>query len=363
MKTTSMITRILFCLFSLFPSIGAHAQSEVVDFLKGGIADGETLMQAYLEPLGNAMGANLNSGWYNTAKVHNTLGFDITLTITGAFPPESAKTFDLKAIGLTTLKVKDPINSIAPTFAGSLAKGPLLVLQDPDSGILFAEFESIGGLNVPLYPLPMVKAAVGLPKGFEIMGRFIPRYSFEEISIGLWGAGLKYDFLQHIPVISNVPFLNASVMGAYTRLSSSATVDFQKSIYGQEAEGIPIVGGLDHYDNQQLQLEMRGFTGLLLVSYDLPVITFYSGIGFSRAVTNMDLFGDYPLIAGLDTESGVDIIRIDNIPNPISLEFMNHSGFQSTIGLRLKLAIVTLNLDYTAANYNMVSAGLGVSFR
>lgn len=364
MKTKHLLVRFLFCLLFLPASVGVKAQSEVVDFIKGGIADGEALIQGYLEPLGNAMGANLNGGWYNTAKVHNTLGFDITLTLTAAFPPESAKTFDLAAIGLTRLELSDPSNSIAPTFAGSPGKGPLLVLRDPQSGITLVEFESLGGLNVPLYPLPMVKGAVGLPKGFEIMGRFIPKFSFEDVSLGMWGAGLKYDFLQHIPVVNNVPFLNASVMGAYTSISSSAGVDFQKSIYGEEIEGIPVLGGLDHYDNQKLQLEMRGFTGLLLVSYDLPVITFYSGIGFSRAMTNVDLFGDYPLIDVLqDQTDGSISIEVVDITDPIALEFKNHSGFQSTLGLRLKLAVVTLHVDYTLANYNMLSAGLGFSFR
>ncbi len=364
MKTIHFLKKLTVSILLIFgTSVGVKAQSEVIDFIKGGIADGEALIQGYLEPLGNAMGANLNGGWYNTAKVHNTLGFDITLTLTAAFPPESAKTFDLAALGLIRLELKDPTNSIAPTFAGSLSKGPWLLLRDPESGIVLVEFEAIGGLNVPLYPLPMVKGAVGLPKGFEIMGRFIPKFTFEDISLGMWGAGVKYDFLQHIPVVNNVPFLNASVMGAYTSISSSAGVDFQKSIYGQEIEGIPIVGGLDHYDNQKLQLKMQGFTAMLLVSYDLPVITFYGGLGFSRAMTNVDLFGDYPLLSGLGNESDEQIIRIEEIIDPISLEFKNHSGFQSTIGLRLKLAVVTLHVDYTLANYNMVSAGLGFSFR
>lgn len=367
MKINLLYNRMVVCILLVFASLGAKAQSEVVDFIKGGIADGEKLIQAYLEPLGDAMGANLNGGWYNTAKVHNTLGFDITLTLTAAFAPETAKTFDINDLGLQNLEPEDQAFTIAPTIAGSQNQGPVLVIPhpNPESDAALLQFESIGGLDIPLYPLPMLKAAVGLPKGVEIMGRFIPNYSYEDMSIGLWGAGLKYDFLQHIPVVNKVPFLNASVMGAYTSVSSSAAVNFQKSIYEEQVEHIPIIGGRDHYEDQEIEINMKGYTGMLLVSYDLPILTFFGGIGYSRAMTSVDLLGYYPMISSLeaDQDSGQETIVLDDIPNPISLAFDNFSGLQYTVGLRIKLAVVTLHADYTHANYSMISAGLGFSFR
>lgn len=365
MKKQSLVIKLFFCILFIVSSICLKAQSEVVNFIKGGIADGEKLIQAYLEPLGDAMGANLNAGWYNTAKVHNTFGFDITLTITAAFPPESAKTFDLSKIGLRTLELKDPANSIAPTFAGKRDKGPVLIFRDAERGLTLVEFESIGGLDVPLYPLPMIKGAIGLPKGIEVMGRFIPKYSYEDMSIRLWGAGLKYDFLQHIPALNRVPFLHASVMGAYTIVNSTAGVYFQKSIYEEHAQNIELVGGRENYDNQEIQTNMKGFTGALLVSYDLPVIAFYSGVGYSRAMTNVDLLGYYPLISGLELDqgSGQEIIRLEDINNPVSLSFDNFSGLQYVIGLRAKIAIVSVHVDYTRANYNLFTVGAGITLR
>ncbi len=363
MNTKPLIAKLFFCMLGFFTSVGLHAQSEIVNFLKGGIADSETLMQAYLEPLGNSMGANLNGGWYNTAKLHNTLGFDITLSVTAAIPPESAKTFDLNSIGLKILEVKDPAHSIAPTFAGSRNKGPMLVLRNPESGNALLEFESISGLNVPIYPLPMIKGAIGLPKGVEIMGRFIPKFSFEDISLGLWGAGIKYNFLRHIPGVNNVPFLNASIMGAYTGVYSSAAVDFQKNIFREHVEDIPILGGRENYDNQEIAINLEGFTGMLLVSYDLPVISIYGGTGYSQAKTNVNLYGDYPMISDLKNESGEDVIQLEDATDPIALAFENYSGLQYTIGLKVKIAIISFHADYTRANYNLFSLGLGLTLR
>ncbi len=363
MKTTKAFYSLIIILLLTSLSFQLRGQSEVVQFIKGGIGDGEKLIQAYLEPLGNAMGANLNGGWHNTARAHKTLGFDITLTVTAAFPPETAKTFDLAQIGLTTLKLRDPEkSSIAPTFAGSRNKGPFLVYQHPDSDLVLVEFESIEGVNIPAYPLPMVKAGLGIPGGIELMGRFIPKYSYEDMELYLWGAGIKYDILQHIPFGSRVPFLNASISGAYTKVLSSADVSFQKNIYGEYVSGIPIEGGRDHYDNQSLDINMEGFTAMALISYDLPVITFYGGLGYSNSKTTVDLLGEYPLI-GADFSDGTTSVFIEDYIDPVGLNFKNFSGLQYTGGLRLKFAVITIHADYTHANYSLISVGLGLSIR
>lgn len=344
-------------------SIQLRAQSDVVQFIKGGIDDGEKLIQAYLEPLGNAMGANLNGGWNNTARVHRRFGFDITLTLTAAIPPESSKTFDLGAMEFTTLRLRDPgQSSITPTFAGSRNKGPYLVFQHPDSDLVLAEFQAIGGVNIPAYPLPMIKAGIGLPLGIEVMGRFVPKYSYEDVHVYLWGAGLKYDFLQHIPVARRIPFFNASITGAYTKVLSSADIDFQKEVYGGFVGDIPIEGGQPYYDDQSMDINMQGFTTMLLVSFDLPVITFYGGAGYSNSRTTVDLLGNYPLI-GADVTNGTTNVFIEDYLDPVSLNFENFSGLQFTGGIRFKLAVITLHADYTHANYRMFSVGLGLSIR
>ncbi len=363
MKTGKVFVSLMAGLLLLLANGQLRAQSEVVQFIKGGIGDGERLIQAYLEPLGNAMGANLNGGWNNTARVHRSLGFDITLTVTAAIPPETAKTFDLAEVGLTTLKLRDPEqSSIAPTFAGSRNKGPFLVFQHPDSDLVLVEFESIGGVNIPAYPLPMVKAGLGIPGGIELMGRFIPKYSYEDMHIYLWGVGLKHDVLQYIPGARRVPFLNASITGAYTKVLSSADIDFQKSIYEEQSGGIPIQGGRDHYDDQRLEINMEGFTAMALFSYDLPVITFYGGLGYSSSQTTVHLLGDYPLI-GADVTNGTTTVFIEDFTDPIGMNFQNFSGLQYTGGIRLKFAVITIHADYTHANYRLLSAGLGLSIR
>lgn len=343
-------------------SLPLRSQTEVVEFIMGGVSDGEKLIQAYLEPLGNAMGANLNGGWYNTAKVHSTLGFDITLTVTAAMPPESAKQFDIRDIDLERLGLKNPHDFLAPTIAGDRDRGPFLIFEDEAFDRPLLEFETVAGLDLPAFPLPMVKAAIGLPKGIEVKGRFFPKYSYEDMSVYMWGAGVKYDLLQHIPGVRRMPFLNASVMGAYTKVNFSSDIDFQKSRYGNYIDGNPVHGGQGFYENQNIEINMQGFTGMALISMDLPLITIYGGAGYSQAITNVDLLGDYPLLTINNTEDDPKLM-IEDVNNPISLEFDNFSGLLFNAGIRLKFAVITLHADYTMANYNMISAGVGISLR
>ncbi|MDR4987578.1 MAG: hypothetical protein RG741_01910, partial [Bacteroidales bacterium] len=145
MKKTYSIAGMLVCMILCITSYQVKGQNELVNFLKGGVGDGEKLIQAYLEPLGNGMGANLNGGWYNTAKVHRTLGFDLTFTITAAMVPETAKSFNIAQLGLENLQLKPGESPIAPTFAGDTGMGPALVLVDDEFNLTLAELNTPGG--------------------------------------------------------------------------------------------------------------------------------------------------------------------------------------------------------------------------
>ena len=59
------------------------------------ITDGKSLIEAYVSPLGNSLGAALNNGWYNTAKPHHLGGFDVTITANLVLVPANAKTFNI----------------------------------------------------------------------------------------------------------------------------------------------------------------------------------------------------------------------------------------------------------------------------
>ena len=56
--------------------------------------DAKTVVESYIEPLGKSIGTGLNAGWYNTAKPHKPLGFDVTFTLNTVSIPNESINFD-----------------------------------------------------------------------------------------------------------------------------------------------------------------------------------------------------------------------------------------------------------------------------
>lgn len=363
----TIITVIVFIL-----GFGAtNAQIKEMDFIKGGVGDAEILLNEYLTPWANAFGANLNGGWYNTAKPHKLGGFDVTFTVNAAWAPPSAKTMDLSALGLdaTVLPTSDG-SFISPTVAGEqVDERPVLsYLADnpanPGEQLTVAQFEAPNGAGLNLVPVPMAQASIGLPFGTEITGRFLPNLNIGSLgNIGLWGVGLKHDIFQHIPVLKKLPVLNVSAQGGYTRLNTYANVNFEPDSYAEN-----LVTDMGVFNDQKINMEVTAWTVNMVASQTLPVITFYQGIGYSTTFTNVAMQGNYP-ISRVETDMdspyfGQVVVTDDDVyADPIDMEIHNTKDLRLNIGFRIKLAVLTIHVDYTKANYSLVTAGLGISFR
>ena len=82
----------------------------------------------------------------------------------------------------------------------------------------------------------------------------------------------------------------------------------------------------------------------------------------------MDFTGDFPLPVLVTPVSGAPFAQYNNtgvkkgsdFPN---MDIKNFSGMRANIGFRIKLAVITIHADYTRAQYNVLTAGLGVSIR
>lgn len=318
---------ILFALFFVF-SVAAKAQGDVTDLLSGNLKDANTLAKAYLEPFGKGFGTSLNSGWYTTAKPHKLFGFDLTFSVAASMVPSGDKKFDVSKLNLSYWELKDPIKKMSPTVAGSKVDGTILT---PKLGV-GADLTLPQGAGLSFVPAPMIQAGIGLPFNTEVDFRFLPTINVSDGKFGLWGFGIKNEFKEFIPVFKAMPF-NVSIFYGYTNFKSS----FDAKQSGNAKS------------NQKLEFNAKGYTTKLLVSKSIPVLTVYAGFGYSKSTTNVDLKGDYTL---------------NSLPvkDPISLEFVN-KGMTANIGLRIKLAVIAFNFDYTLGDYKIYNAGFGINFR
>ncbi|MFW5644949.1 MAG: DUF6588 family protein, partial [Bacteroidota bacterium] len=286
-----MYRKLLIVLMIKFIASGSlHAQIKEIDFLKGGVQDAEILFGEYLRPYANAFGADLNGGWFNTAKPHKLGGFDVTVTVSGAWAPDMHQTMDLAELGLEATISGE--SSITPTIAGKPTdQRPTLMYstENPVDGgeVSLAEYRLPNGTGLNFIPVPMAQASIGLPFGTDITGRFLPSLDLGETgNIGLWGVGLKHSILQHIPVLKRIPVIDASVQGGYTQMNSYANVTFTPDAYSF-AENL--VSDILIYKGQKVNLDVQAYTVNLVFSQTLPVVTFYQAIGYSTTKTGLSL--------------------------------------------------------------------------
>ncbi|WP_430934544.1 DUF6588 family protein [Saccharicrinis sp. 156] len=313
-------------------SLNTFAQSDMAKLLEAGVKDANTLAKPYLEPYGEMLGSSLNNGWYNSAKQHKLLGFDVTITATYIKAPSSATTFDIGKYSdkLETYELSDPNVSITPTVAGEMDERPVLKPQGLPGGTP-ADFTMPNGTGMDYLPIPMVTAGVGLPFGFELKGRFTPEVTIGDAgSLGLWGIGIQKDLKDYIPAVKHVPVLNVSVLAAYTSFSSEIEVEEAAS-------------------DGRLDISASGITTRLIVGANLPVVAFYGGVGYGKSTSNFNLMGTYNV--GISQET-----------DPIKLGYATNS-FDANVGMRIRLGVIALHADYTLGEYSAITAGLGISFR
>lgn len=348
---------------ALIFSSALFSQIENVDFLRSAPADAVTYIESYIAPWANAFGAGLNGSWYNTAKPHKFGGFDITFGLNVGIVPSSAETFDLSSAGFKSLTGTGK----APTIAGPKTAGPTVSYNQTynSSTYTMASFPTAPGTDWKYIPVPTLQVGIGLPLGTELKGRFIPRLPIDEGDVMLWGVGLMHSIMQYIPGNKLLP-LDVSLFGGYTWLNGNAPVSLQPD--PSMTWNYTTINPTTYFSGQEIGMTVQAYNISAIASVNLKVITFYGGLGYSSSKTTAELTGKFPSPVLVTTvpvhveynETASSIIPGDKFPD---IEIKNFSGLRANIGFRLKLSVITIHFDYTRSQYNVVSSGLGISFR
>ena len=311
--------KLLFILLAAIIGFTSYGQTK--------IEDGKSLIEAYISPLGNSFGAALNNGWYNTAKPHKLGGFDITITANIVMVPANAKTFDVSESNEGTFTGGE-----TPTILGNGAGADISYSASPSSSPTMPK-----GLNIPVIPLPMLQAGVGLIKGTELDFRYLPELKIVSAGkVGLFGIGLKHDILQWLPIVGKIP-IDLSIQAGYTKLSSEIELIDPSATMAA---------------NPQANLDVSATTVNLILSKKLLMFTPYLGVGYNSTKTTFNVKGNYN-IAGLTLDVS-DLTKID---------FESKNNFRVNAGFRFNIAVLALQANYTFSKYPTATLGFGVSLR
>ena len=149
----------------------------------------------------------------------------------------------------------------------------------------------------------------------------------DNINVNLFGVGIKHDLLQWIPGIGDAIPMSLSLQGGYTSLNTE----------------LKVVG-------QQVALSTKATTINLIASKKILMVTGYAGIGYNSAITKFSADANFELNGIAFNEK-------------IEMDFASNKDLRTNIGLRINMAIVTIQADYTLAKYPTATLGLGVSLR
>lgn len=365
-KRSSFFTALFFLGFS-FQNSSAQL-TDLGRLLSGGIDDGGKLLEAYLAPFPKAFGATLNAGWYNTAKTHSVLGFDLTFSLNVAFIPDEAKYFNPNDLNLSPFaNISGPAQT--PTFSGSSkAERSRLEYMETinNEPVTLASFTLPEGTGVGFIPAPALQLSIGLPAETDIIGRFVPEVKFGDYgNMGLWGIGVKHSLKQWIPAVKRLPLVNFSVMAGYTKFYTGANINFVPA----DINAVDNTTAEVSFDNQKMDFGVGSFTANLLASVDIPFFTAYGGLGINSTTTNLKMSGWYPLpVVNQDNPENIftEVTNGSALKDPIDFRIGgDYEGIQPrvTAGVKIKLTVFRIHFDYTWSNYSVVTGGIGFSFR
>lgn len=351
-NTGRLLIPSIFTLFLVFcQTVTGWSQTDRIgEFLRAGAEDAEVLTRAYLEPLPNGFGGSLNTGWFNTASTHSTLGFDIQIRGALAFVPSSDQEFDLNDLDLQRVSPADPNATVAPTAAGNDSDGPEVIVREDGQEV--SRFTLPQGSGFNYVPAPMIQASVGLVKNTDVTIRFVP-----EVAIGNYGdfkqrgIGIKHSFSQWLPGGKLLP-VDISLFAGYNRIDINANLDLDPQ---EDAVTDPTV----NYDNQEVATTFDTFTTQLIVGKDLPFISVYGAVGYETSTLNLDVTGNFPV----PVTGPAGTTRTETLTDPFSYDENGDNQFSLTGGLNFKLFIFNIFGEYTLAKYPVANAGIGFSFR
>jgi hypothetical protein len=297
------------------------------DFLKVGANDAELLVSQYMEPLVVGLGMGMSNGWYNTAKPHNTLGFDITVSFHGVLIPENKRffTFDPDLYQNTSLAPGSTTDQ-GPTIFGpgnSDLELRYTVTEENTGNTVSGTFTTPGGIGMEDYvgfnmiPAPVVQGSIGVIKNTEVIIRYVPKIEVDNFAFDQIGFGIKHDIFQWVPVLSRLP-IDVSALFAYTKLNNVYDI----SDAGIDGSGQTSSFGVDTWNAQ------------LLVSKKLAILTFYGGLGYSNIKSDLAINGTYTFEDENDPNNTV------TVEDPVDFTYKT-SGMRGTLGFRLKLGFFT----------------------
>lgn len=320
------------------------AQNDLDALLAAGIEDAERFANDYLAPGTNGLMHSMNANWFNSGKVKPLGGFEISVIASAAQFGDEQKQFRMNTADYNNISfTQGPDTQMVASILGE--NDPTIFVdieyEDPIFGNRSQTLElpnGIGDGTGNLLPTAFIQGALGLSRGIELKARFVPTVDTDDVSIGMYGAGLQIEFTDWLPADKLWPIAISGVV-AYTHLDGKYDLTDSSGIQGND---------------QRIENETNTWLLSLVASTKLPVINFYGGLSHISGTSESDLLGTYIVTDG--------VFFSEPIEDPFSVS-SKVSAVRGTLGTKLKLGFFRLNAEYHVSEFNAFSLGINFGFR
>ncbi len=342
-----------FSFFVLTPSsINSQTLEETLDNLSSSAG------QAYLEPVSNAFGSNLNSGWYSglPSPVRSKFTVKLKVVAIGTFFSDDDRDFTARGnFRFTEDQADEIVRNTSNLTPGSqqfeAAKDAILDKEDWEVGFsgptivgkegefLVVDFPGDASLGLDSYnltvnevegflddlsilPQAAVQANIGTLLGTNVALRWFPEIDIEDLGkFKMFGIGFIHNFNTWFP--------------------NPLPVDIGVGFYTQTMD----VG--DIFESSSTQ-----FGAYLSKTFGAAAVTFTPYLGLTTESADTKINYDYTFNApgGISETAKIDF------------ELEGENSFGTTVGFNLSLAVVDVIVDYKIAETNTLSGGIALGF-
>lgn len=332
--------KVLCALFLLTVAQKANAQQDVGDLFVGGPADATKLVNAYFDPLYKGLGLGLTDGWSNTAQSKGFLKFDVRVSASGAFVPQSGRSYDVNTLGLSNIKPALGASSIGPTAFGDDHEGGKMEVYT-SNGIPTGKFFNLPqGVGFHVVPSAQIQATLGLPKNIDVTLRAMPKIKLGDDlgSLSMIGFGAKIELLPLFMGSTTEKLIpvDIAIAGGFTQYKYSLDLNIDN------------VANSD----QRIDAKFNGVNFDAIVSKKILFFTPFASIGYQTSNTNLKALGTYKFATSATTSA--------TYVDPISVKQTDIDGVRGSLGFQLKFGFFKFYGSYTQAKYSMVNAGIGL---
>ncbi|MDK2772425.1 MAG: hypothetical protein KYX68_09395 [Flavobacterium sp.] len=199
---------ILIVIFLLGLVSKAQTLEEQIGYL---LTDALFYSDRYIVPATDAAVYQASSSWMNSAKKKEKWQLDLGVHANVFFVPNRDRKFTISNNDFQFFQIENSNQTTVPTALGNDSQ--VYLVGDLDGQQV--RFKTPEGINQESVVYPYLQVSLGLPYGFEVVGRYSTRTKLKKGDYQVYGFGLKHNFSQYFSVLETKK-INLSFMTMYS---------------------------------------------------------------------------------------------------------------------------------------------------